>query len=88
MFTWKDWPFGNPFLLSLKLLTVSNYLTDLDGGFTYDPADVERFLTHVNGYDEIVDARRGCYTRTGSTEYSHGTSLRFVGLGRANQLLP
>jgi dolichol-phosphate mannosyltransferase len=29
----------------------------MDGDYTYDPADIERFLQHANGYDEIVGSR-------------------------------
>ncbi len=33
------------------------YLLVMDGDYTYDPVDIERFLNHANGYDEIVGAR-------------------------------
>jgi dolichol-phosphate mannosyltransferase len=34
------------------------YLMIMDGDHTYDPADIEKFLTHANDYDEIVGIRR------------------------------
>ena len=33
------------------------YMLIMDGDYTYAPADIERFLTHVNGYDQIVGTR-------------------------------
>lgn len=33
------------------------YLLVMDGDHTYDPIDIDRFLTHANGYDEIVGVR-------------------------------
>jgi len=33
------------------------YLLVMDGDYTYDAACIERFLSHVNGYDQIVGAR-------------------------------
>ena len=33
------------------------YMLIMDGDFTYDPASIQRFLSHVNGYDQIVGTR-------------------------------
>jgi len=33
------------------------YMLIMDGDYTYDAASIERFLVHVNGYDQIVGAR-------------------------------
>jgi len=33
------------------------YMLIMDGDYTYDPSSIERFLTHINGYDQIVGAR-------------------------------
>jgi len=33
------------------------YMLVMDGDYTYDPDSIQRFLTHVNGYDQIVGAR-------------------------------
>ena len=33
------------------------YMLIMDGDFTYDAADIERLLTHANGYDQIIGRR-------------------------------
>jgi dolichol-phosphate mannosyltransferase len=33
------------------------YLLVMDGDHTYNPQDIEKFLAHANGYDQIVGAR-------------------------------
>lgn len=33
------------------------FLLVMDGDYTYNPDDIERFLAHANGYDQIVGAR-------------------------------
>ena len=33
------------------------YMLIMDGDFTYDASSIQRFLTHVNGYDEIIGTR-------------------------------
>lgn len=33
------------------------YMLIMDGDFTYDPADIENFLNHANGYDQIIGTR-------------------------------
>lgn len=33
------------------------YMLVMDGDFTYDAANIQRFLNHADGYDEIVGAR-------------------------------
>jgi dolichol-phosphate mannosyltransferase len=33
------------------------YMLIMDGDFTYDAADIQRFLNHVNGYDQIIGSR-------------------------------
>jgi len=33
------------------------YMLIMDGDHTYDPANIERFLTHVNSYDQIIGTR-------------------------------
>jgi dolichol-phosphate mannosyltransferase len=33
------------------------YMLIMDGDFTYSAADIERLLTHANGYDQIIGAR-------------------------------
>ncbi len=35
------------------------YMLVMDGDFTYSAADIERLLTHANGYDQIIGARSG-----------------------------
>jgi dolichol-phosphate mannosyltransferase len=37
---------------------VTPYLLVMDGDCTYNPGDIERFLEHANGYDEIIGARQ------------------------------
>ena len=32
------------------------YMLVMDGDFTYSAADIERLLTHANGYDQIIGA--------------------------------
>ena len=34
------------------------YMLVMDGDYTYDPADIEKFLDHAHNYDEIVGVRR------------------------------
>jgi dolichol-phosphate mannosyltransferase len=33
------------------------YMLIMDGDFTYGAADIERLLTHANGYDQVIGAR-------------------------------
>ena len=42
--------------------TAADYVTTpfmlvMDGDYTYDPSGIQRFLAHVNGYDQIIGAR-------------------------------
>ena len=33
------------------------YMLIMDGDYTYDPSSIQRFLVHVNGYDQIIGVR-------------------------------
>lgn len=34
------------------------YMLVMDGDYTYDPADISKFLDHANNYDEIIGVRK------------------------------
>ncbi|MHB8700351.1 MAG: glycosyltransferase family 2 protein [Nitrososphaerales archaeon] len=44
-------------ILVARDLVDTPYFLLMDGDYTYDPADIDRFVTHVNSYDHIIGYR-------------------------------
>jgi dolichol-phosphate hexosyltransferase len=67
---------------AIKLVKTPYFLV-MDGDFTYDPTDIERFLAHGKDYEEIIGRRT---KRNGSITRSHQFGNRVI-TGLFNLLL-